>query len=90
MGLRFTRRVRIAPFARLNLSKSGASISVGRKGFWLTAGPRGRRIDSPFAFDHCGDKSGPEPFRSGVDLAKVVPAICYVCSDIGASACHGR
>ncbi len=44
MPLRFTRRVRILPGLRLNLSKSGASISVGHKGAWVTAGPRGRRM----------------------------------------------
>ena len=43
MPLRFTRRIRLAPGLRLNLSKSGASIGVGRKGMWLTTGPRGRR-----------------------------------------------
>jgi hypothetical protein len=29
---------------RINLSKSGASISVGRRGAWLTSGPRGQRV----------------------------------------------
>ena len=32
MGLRFQRRVRIAPGVRLNLSKSGVGVSVGRSG----------------------------------------------------------
>jgi Protein of unknown function (DUF4236) len=46
MGLRFQRRVRLFPGARINFSKSGASISVGRKGLgWITGGgPRGTRI----------------------------------------------
>jgi hypothetical protein len=39
MTLRFLRRVRIAPGLRVNLSKSGASLSVGRKGMWLTSAP---------------------------------------------------
>jgi hypothetical protein len=43
MGLRFQRRIRIAPGLRLNLSKSGVGLSVGRKGAWLTVGPRGAR-----------------------------------------------
>jgi hypothetical protein len=43
MTLRFWRRVRVIPGLRINLSKSGASFSVGRKGMWFTAGPRGRR-----------------------------------------------
>ena len=43
MTIRFFRRVTLLPGLRLNLSKSGASISVGTRGAWLTVGPRGRR-----------------------------------------------
>jgi Protein of unknown function (DUF4236) len=43
MSIRFWRRVRIIPGMRVNLSKSGASLSVGRRGAWITVGPRGRR-----------------------------------------------
>jgi Protein of unknown function (DUF4236) len=43
MTIRFWRRVGIAPGLRINLSKSGASVSVGRRGAWLTTGPRGQR-----------------------------------------------
>jgi hypothetical protein len=35
MGLRFQRRIRIAPGVRLNLSKSGIGASVGRTGLRL-------------------------------------------------------
>jgi len=41
MGLRYRKRIRL-PFGRLNLSRSGASLSVGRPGAWLTFG-HGRR-----------------------------------------------
>jgi hypothetical protein len=44
MGFRFWRRVRIIPGMRVNLSKSGASLSVGRRGAWFTVGPRGRTV----------------------------------------------
>jgi Protein of unknown function (DUF4236) len=44
MTLRIARRIRIAPWIRLNLSKSGASLSIGGRGHWLTVGPRGRRV----------------------------------------------
>jgi hypothetical protein len=44
MTIRFFRRVRIVPGLRINLSKSGASVSVGQKGAWWTTGPRGRRV----------------------------------------------
>ena len=43
MGFRFSRRIRILPGLRLNLSKSGVSASVGRRGAWLTFGKRGTR-----------------------------------------------
>jgi hypothetical protein len=35
MGFRFQRRVRIAPGVRLNLSKSGVGVSMGRTGLRL-------------------------------------------------------
>ena len=41
--LRLWRRVRIAPGIRLNISKSGPSISLGPRGAHFTVGPRGRR-----------------------------------------------
>ncbi len=44
MPLRFWRRVHIIPGLRVNLSKSGASLSIGRRGAWYTVGPRGRRV----------------------------------------------
>ena len=44
MGFRFSRRLSILPGLRLNLSKSGASLSIGHRGAWYTVGPRGRRV----------------------------------------------
>jgi Protein of unknown function (DUF4236) len=43
MSIRLWRRKTLFPGMRVNLSRSGFSLSVGRKGAWLTAGPRGRR-----------------------------------------------
>lgn len=43
MGFRFSRRIKVAPGVRLNISNSGVSTSVGRKGAWLTFGSRGTR-----------------------------------------------
>jgi hypothetical protein len=43
MGFRFQRRVSILPGLRVNLSKSGASLSIGHRGLWWTIGPRGQR-----------------------------------------------
>ncbi len=44
MGFRFRRRVSIIPGLRINLSRSGPSLSIGHRGAWLTFGPRGRRV----------------------------------------------
>ena len=44
MGLRFNRRVSLIPGHRVNLSKSGASLSVGRRGLWNTIGHHRRRV----------------------------------------------
>jgi hypothetical protein len=43
MPLRFTRRLSLVPGLRVNLSKRGASLSVGHRGAWYTVGPRGGR-----------------------------------------------
>ena len=43
MSWRFRRRVALIPGLRLNLSRSGASLSIGHRGGWLTSGPHGRR-----------------------------------------------
>jgi hypothetical protein len=46
MGFRFQRRVRIAPGLRLNLSKSGMGIGVGRNGLRLGIDSKGRKYFS--------------------------------------------
>ena len=43
MALRFYRRFRVIPRLRVNLSRNGPSLSIGRCGAWYTIGPRGRR-----------------------------------------------
>jgi Protein of unknown function (DUF4236) len=43
MGFRFHRSFKVMPGVRLNLSKSGPSVSIGGKGFHENFGPRGRR-----------------------------------------------
>jgi hypothetical protein len=44
MGLRFSRRISIIPGLRVNVSRSGPSLSIGHRGGWMTFGPRGRRV----------------------------------------------
>jgi hypothetical protein len=44
MGFRFRKTLSIVPgLVRLNLSKSGASVSVGPRGLKYTVGPKGTR-----------------------------------------------
>lgn len=43
MGFRFRRSVRVLPGVRLNLSRGGASVSLGGRGFHYTVGPKGTR-----------------------------------------------
>lgn len=43
MGFRFRWSKRVLPGVRLNLSKTGASVSLGRRGFWYTIGSKGTR-----------------------------------------------
>jgi hypothetical protein len=43
MPFRVNRRLSIVPGLRVNLSKRGASLSVGHRGAWYTVGPRGQR-----------------------------------------------
>ena len=43
MPFRFQRRIRILPGLRINVSNSGVSESIGRRGAWFTLGPRGTR-----------------------------------------------
>lgn len=44
MGFRFRKRIRIAPGFGINISKSGASLSIGGRGHSLNFGRRGRRV----------------------------------------------
>lgn len=74
MGFRFFRRVRIAPGLTVNLSKSGASLSVGPRGAKYTIGPRGNRatVGLPgtglFYTVHEPRKSRPTPARNPLEL----------------------
>jgi hypothetical protein len=57
------RRVRLFPGARVNLSKSGASVSIGRRrGAWYTVGPRGRQVT--VGLPGTGISTGPSRFRT--------------------------
>jgi len=44
MGFRFRRSIRLAKGLRINLSKSGAGLSVGHRGATVNFGPKGERV----------------------------------------------
>ena len=44
MGFRFRKQIRIAPGLKVNLSKSGASFSLGGRGASLNLGRRGQSV----------------------------------------------
>jgi hypothetical protein len=44
MGFRLYKRVSIIPGLRVNLSRSGPSLSIGGRGAWYTVAPHGRRV----------------------------------------------
>jgi hypothetical protein len=46
MGVRFSRRIKIAKGVHLNLSKSGVGMSVGGRGFSVSSGPRGTYLNT--------------------------------------------
>ena len=44
MGMRFHRSITIFPGVRLNISKSGISVSIGGAPFTFNAGERGEQV----------------------------------------------
>jgi hypothetical protein len=44
MGFRSFKRVHLIPGLRVNLSRSGPSLSIGHRGAWFTIGPHGKRV----------------------------------------------
>lgn len=42
--IRFFRRIKLAPGLRLNLSRTGPSVSVGPEGAHVTVGPKGAAV----------------------------------------------
>src|SRR5262245_58581755 len=43
MGLRFRKSISIAPWLRINFSKTGPSVSLGKKGATINLNPKGTR-----------------------------------------------
>ena len=90
MVLRFRRSIRILPGIRVNLSKSGASVSVGGRGATVNVSKRGVTrtvgipgtgisdrtvISRPHQDRHDGDLVQPMPPRRGHALQTIVSVI---------------
>jgi Protein of unknown function (DUF4236) len=74
MGFRFRRSLGLLPGVRINLSRSGPSLSLGPRGFHYTIGPRGTRVTAglpgsglswtqytPYSSHHSSKGSGNRP-----------------------------
>jgi hypothetical protein len=77
MGFRFRKRISIAPGLRLNLSKGGASWSVGRRGASLNLGKRGKRMTvglpgTGMSYSRSLGKTASTEKRSGGGLSFVI------------------
>jgi hypothetical protein len=72
---RFRRSFKVVPGVRLNLSKTGVSTSVGRRGLWFTLGPRGTR--STVGLPETG-VSYTEQSRRGVGVGTIVLLVVLV------------
>ena len=68
MGFRFRRRVRILPGLNLNISKSGVSTSVGRRGATLNISKRGTKTTIGLPGSGLSWQSPTRPWQGGVQI----------------------
>ncbi|MFC3168708.1 DUF4236 domain-containing protein [Paracoccus fontiphilus] len=92
MGLRFRKRVKIAPGISLNFSKSGISANVGPRGANLSIGKKGTYLNSGIPGTGLSARTRltgpkqravqlvPEPpkERSGISASQVIVALLIV------------
>lgn len=74
---RFRSSFRVAPGIRLTLSKSGVSASFGRRGAWVTVGPRRTRT-TVGALGAGVTYTGQTPARRGIRVGAIVLFIVIV------------
>jgi hypothetical protein len=80
MGLRYHRRLSLLPGLRINLSRSGASVSVGHRGSWVTVGHGQRRVTVglPGSGLSWTETHPLEPVHGGHQLAFVLVVVAIV------------
>jgi hypothetical protein len=80
MGWRYHRRLSLLPGLRINLSRSGASVSVGHRGSWVTVGHGQRRVTVglPGSGLSYTETRHLEPVHGGHQLAFVLVAVVLV------------
>jgi hypothetical protein len=85
VGFRFRRSVKLFPGLKVNLSKSGASLSLGGRGFHYTVGAKGTRVTAGIPgtglswteyapHTNHSSTSGSAQSNSISNLARIVPA----------------
>ena len=89
MGWRYHRRLAILPGLCVNLSRSGASVSVGHRGSWVTLGHGQRRVTVglPGSGLSYTETRPLEPVHGGHQLAFVLVVVAIVAAVWRAS--HG-
>jgi uncharacterized protein DUF4236 len=80
VGFRFRKSLRIVPGIRLNLSKSGPSLSLGGKGFHYNIGAKGSRVTvgvpgTGLSWSQYTSHSKPRPAQFERDSAPVLPLV---------------
>lgn len=85
MALRFRRSIKLAPGLRLNLSGSGASLTVGPRGASVNFGSRGAFLNSgvPGAGLYSRSRLGGAPSRPAVEAGKVSVSATICVEDDG-------
>jgi hypothetical protein len=91
MGFRFRKSFRLGLGVRLNVSKRGAGVSLGGKGFTHSIGPSGRRttISAPgtgvsYSVDHKRSQGSSEIANAIIGVIILLGFLAFVVIGVGA------
>jgi len=88
MGFRYSRRFRLAPGVRVNLSKSGVGYSIGRRGMWLTKRANGGRqatVGLPGSGLSYTARQHEQSTRTGTPMTKRTARMAHAATRLGTS-----